>query len=61
MSRAELARNFADWIKTASLREMSTLCLVMGGELIQRGEPGASHLAAASRALEARIAQHNAT
>jgi len=60
MSREMLARDFSQWVKTATLKEMSTLCLLMANEMLQRTEPGASHLSAASRALEARISQHNA-
>jgi len=55
MNKENLERNFSEWVKSASLKELRVIAARMAEELMSRAEPGASHLSAAVRALDARI------
>jgi hypothetical protein len=50
--RERLARDFATWLETTSLREIEMLLGLFAGELFRRGLPGTRALYDAQRAIE---------
>jgi hypothetical protein len=53
MTDDRLARDFSQWLETASLRAIATLCLMLSNELYARGQGGAVHLSCAAKELDA--------